>query len=78
MFSVHNYMFSVRNYMIYVWKSVHNMFSVHNYILYDIDICLKIRTQLYVFRTQLYGFRTQHIPTLFSVHNYMFETMFVS
>ena len=36
------------------------------------------RTQLYAFRTQLYGFRTQHIPTLFSVHNYMFETMFVS
>ena len=35
------------------------------------------RTQLYGFRTQLYGFRTQHIPTLFSVHNYMFETMFV-
>ena len=34
------------------------------------------RTQLYGFRTQLYGFCTQHIPTLFSVHNYMFETMF--
>ena len=65
MFSVHNYTYVFRT-QLYGFRTQLYVFGTQLY---------GFHTQLYGFRTQLYGFRTQHIPTLFSVQSYMYETM---